>query len=321
MLARYCGPGLLGLGITALIAGFMSGMAGNVSAFATVWTYDIYRALIRKHATDSHYLSHGPLVYRPRRRWSALAPLTSSCTPAASWTTCRPYSASSSRRFLEPSSSACSGNAPRPPAASGASSSAPAPPSPCGPGSNRPFGAAVRRPLARRQTDGGEYVPRALVLARLRHRDGRRQPATKPLPDSELAGLVYGCTAIPSEGDLPLLQRPIFWAVRGRRRVRHLCNFVLLVGSCSNSHEGTQCTMHLGMISIWFFIGLLLLAYGILILGPGSRVFYPSPIVVLAESARRHLVGHAPNPCHRNVLQHSAFAPVRKIDDGNPNRS
>src|SRR5438270_3674406 len=46
MLARYCGPGLLGLGITALIAGFMSGMAGNVSAFATVWTYDIYRAMI-----------------------------------------------------------------------------------------------------------------------------------------------------------------------------------------------------------------------------------------------------------------------------------
>ncbi|MFZ0433800.1 MAG: hypothetical protein WAL86_14000, partial [Candidatus Acidiferrales bacterium] len=44
MLARYCGPGLLGLGITALIAGFMSGMAGNVSAFSTVWTYDIYRA-------------------------------------------------------------------------------------------------------------------------------------------------------------------------------------------------------------------------------------------------------------------------------------
>ncbi len=42
MLARYCGPGLLGLGITALIAGFMSGMAGNVSAFTTVWIYDIY---------------------------------------------------------------------------------------------------------------------------------------------------------------------------------------------------------------------------------------------------------------------------------------
>src|SRR5438477_3721447 len=48
MLARYCGPGLLGLGITALIAGFMAGMAGNVSAFATVWTYDIYRPYMRK---------------------------------------------------------------------------------------------------------------------------------------------------------------------------------------------------------------------------------------------------------------------------------
>jgi len=42
MLVRYCSPGLLGLGITALIAGFMSGMAGNVSAFSAVWTYDIY---------------------------------------------------------------------------------------------------------------------------------------------------------------------------------------------------------------------------------------------------------------------------------------
>src|SRR5579872_2059040 len=51
MLARYLGPGLLGLGITALIAGFMSGMAGNVSAFATVWTYDIYRALMHPDAT------------------------------------------------------------------------------------------------------------------------------------------------------------------------------------------------------------------------------------------------------------------------------
>jgi solute:Na+ symporter, SSS family len=52
MLARYCGPGLLGLGITALIAGFMSGMAGNVSAFTTVWTYDIYGTLINKNASD-----------------------------------------------------------------------------------------------------------------------------------------------------------------------------------------------------------------------------------------------------------------------------
>ena len=59
MLARYCGPGLLGLGITALIAGFMSGMAGNVSAFATVWTYDIYRRFMSKKATDAHYVAMG----------------------------------------------------------------------------------------------------------------------------------------------------------------------------------------------------------------------------------------------------------------------
>src|SRR5215468_5386568 len=56
MLARYCGPGLLGLGITALVAGFMAGMAGNVSAFATVWTYDIYRPFIKKTASDQHYV-------------------------------------------------------------------------------------------------------------------------------------------------------------------------------------------------------------------------------------------------------------------------
>ncbi len=59
MLARYCGPGLLGLGITALVAGFMAGMAGNVSAFATVWTYDLYRPFIRKDAPDRHYVSMG----------------------------------------------------------------------------------------------------------------------------------------------------------------------------------------------------------------------------------------------------------------------
>ena len=59
MMVRYLGPGLLGLGITALIAGFMSGMAGNVSAFSTVWTYDIYRPLIKKNASDSHYVLVG----------------------------------------------------------------------------------------------------------------------------------------------------------------------------------------------------------------------------------------------------------------------
>ncbi len=59
MLVRYCGPGLLGLGITALIAGFMSGMAGNVSAFSAVWTYDIYQPLINRKARDQHYVAVG----------------------------------------------------------------------------------------------------------------------------------------------------------------------------------------------------------------------------------------------------------------------
>ena len=64
MLIRYCGPGLLGLGITALVAGFMSGMAGNVSAFSTVWTYDIYGAFMNKKARDKHYVLMG--------RWSTV---------------------------------------------------------------------------------------------------------------------------------------------------------------------------------------------------------------------------------------------------------
>ena len=61
MMVRYLGPGLLGLGITALIAGFMSGMAGNISAFSTVWTYDIYKPLINKKGSDSHYVLVGRL--------------------------------------------------------------------------------------------------------------------------------------------------------------------------------------------------------------------------------------------------------------------
>jgi SSS family solute:Na+ symporter len=59
LMGKYLGPGLLGLGVTAIIAGFMSGMAGNISAFATVWTYDVYKPLINKSASDRHYLNMG----------------------------------------------------------------------------------------------------------------------------------------------------------------------------------------------------------------------------------------------------------------------
>jgi solute:Na+ symporter, SSS family len=59
MLAHYFPTGLLGLGLMALIASFMSGMAGNVTAFNTVWTYDIYQSYIRPNASDAHYLAVG----------------------------------------------------------------------------------------------------------------------------------------------------------------------------------------------------------------------------------------------------------------------
>jgi SSS family solute:Na+ symporter len=62
MLAHYFPPGVLGLGLTALMASFMSGMAGNVTAFNTVWTYDIYQSHIKKDATDAHLLWVGRMT-------------------------------------------------------------------------------------------------------------------------------------------------------------------------------------------------------------------------------------------------------------------
>jgi SSS family solute:Na+ symporter len=59
MLIRLFPSGMLGLGLTALLASFMSGMAGNVTAFNTVWTYDIYQSHIRRGASDAHYLWMG----------------------------------------------------------------------------------------------------------------------------------------------------------------------------------------------------------------------------------------------------------------------
>jgi SSS family solute:Na+ symporter len=62
MLSHYFPQGMLGVGITALIASFMAGMAGNVTAFNTVFTYDIYQAYLNKNATDAHYLKVGRLA-------------------------------------------------------------------------------------------------------------------------------------------------------------------------------------------------------------------------------------------------------------------
>jgi solute:Na+ symporter, SSS family len=62
LMARYYGHGLLGLGVVAMLASFMSGMAGNITAFNTVWTYDLYQSYIVRDKPDRHYMSVGRLA-------------------------------------------------------------------------------------------------------------------------------------------------------------------------------------------------------------------------------------------------------------------
>ena len=62
LMAQFYPSGMLGVGLTALMASFMSGMAGNVTAFNTVFTYDIYQAYVRKNAPDAHYLFVGRMT-------------------------------------------------------------------------------------------------------------------------------------------------------------------------------------------------------------------------------------------------------------------
>ncbi len=62
LMIQFYPSGMLGVGLTALMASFMSGMAGNVTAFNTVFTYDIYQSYIRKNAPDSHYLTVGKIT-------------------------------------------------------------------------------------------------------------------------------------------------------------------------------------------------------------------------------------------------------------------
>ena len=62
LVKKYCPTGLLGLALTALLASFMSGMAGNVTAFNTVWTYDLYQAYLAPNKSDQHYFWMGQAV-------------------------------------------------------------------------------------------------------------------------------------------------------------------------------------------------------------------------------------------------------------------
>ncbi|MGI4829484.1 MAG: sodium:solute symporter family protein [Janthinobacterium lividum] len=214
MLIRYCGPGLLGLGITALVAGFMSGMAGNVSAFSTVWTYDIYGAYMNKRASDKHYVAMG--------RWSTVVGMLISIATAylvANAASIMDYVQALFSFFIAPL-----------------------------------FGTVILGMLWKRATrqggfwgllagtvssicmfiytsTGGQAALAKIALSR------DAQPmaenmyralwswiicvlvtvavslVTKPKTDVELAGLVYGATVIPDDGARTLWQKPAFWAV------------------------------------------------------------------------------------------------------------
>ncbi len=212
MMARYFGPGLLGLGVTALIAGFMSGMAGNVSAFTTVWTYDIYRPLVNKRGTDHHYVNMG--------RWTTVIGVLISVGTAylvMQFASIMDYVQALFSFFIAPL-----------------------------------FGTVVLGMLWKRASPAGGFWgllcgtlssismwtwvkvhPAALRYVALSpHAKGLAQDmyqalwsfitcvvvtvvvslATKPVPEAELNGLVYGLTEVPAVGDVPLYQRPLFWA-------------------------------------------------------------------------------------------------------------
>jgi solute:Na+ symporter, SSS family len=213
MLARYCGPGLLGLGITALIAGFMSGMAGNVSAFTTVWTYDIYRAFIKKNASDAHYVSMG--------RWSTIIGVAISIGTAylvMDFKSIMDYVQALFSFFIAPLfGTVLLGMLWKRASPAGGFWGLL-----CGTGSSVGMWAWVKMdPTAIRYValspyarDMAENMYRALwsclVCALV---TVAVSLVTKPKPDSELKGLVYGVTDIPSESYVSVWHRPWFWAV------------------------------------------------------------------------------------------------------------
>ncbi|MEO8736252.1 MAG: sodium:solute symporter family protein [Edaphobacter sp.] len=213
MLIRYCGPGLLGLGITALIAGFMSGMAGNVSAFSTVWTYDIYGAFINKKASDKHYVAMG--------RWSTVIGMLASIGTAylvMNAASIMDYVQALFSFFIAPL-----------------------------------FGTVILGMLWKRATHAGGFwgllagtvssigmfiwVQSDAGALRYIALSADAKPMaenlyrglwswlicvgvtvivslmTKPVPVEQLGGLVYGVTPIPHDGSKTLWQKPIFWAI------------------------------------------------------------------------------------------------------------
>src|SRR5580765_5838333 len=212
MLARYCGPGLLGLGITALIAGFMSGMAGNVSAFATVWTYDIYRAMFKKNATDAHYVSVG--------RWCTILGVLVSIGTAylvMQFASIMDYVQALFSFFIAPlfgtvllgmlwkrasPAGGFWGLAAGTASSIGLWAWVKVDHSAIQYVAMSPYAKDMAENMFRALWSGIICVVVTVVVSYM----------TKPKPDSELTNLVYGCTVIPSEGHLPVWQRPIFLA-------------------------------------------------------------------------------------------------------------
>jgi SSS family solute:Na+ symporter len=211
MLARYCGPGLLGLGVTALIAGFMSGMAGNVSAFATVWTYDIYQPYIRKGMSDDHYVRIG--------RWCTILGVFLSIGTAyfvTNFKSIMDYMQALVGFFISPLfGTVVMGMIWKRTTAKGGFWGLLA-----GTGSSVAMYAAVKiHPqwlryvaLSADAKDMAENLYRALwsllicilvtFLVSL---------FTRPKTDEQLAGLVWGTTAMPETEPVPAWRRPIFW--------------------------------------------------------------------------------------------------------------
>jgi solute:Na+ symporter, SSS family len=213
MLARYCGPGLLGLGITALIAGFMSGMAGNVTAFSTVWTYDIYRPF-KPDATDAHYVAIG--------RWSTIVGIVISIATAyivPNFPSIMDYVQSLFSFFIAPLFGTvllgmlwkrATGHGGFWGLLAGVLSS-------IGMFTWIKFDhdtAIQYVALSARASGQAENMYSALwsglICVAVTVTVSLLTPAR---PDHELVGLVKSCTVIPPEGDYPLIHRPIFWAV------------------------------------------------------------------------------------------------------------
>ena len=210
MLVRYCGPGLLGLGVTALIAGFMSGMAGNVSAFSTVWTYDIYGAFLNKKATDAHYVAMG--------RWCTLVGVLVSVGTAylvQHAASIMDYVQQLFSFFIAPLfGTVILGmlwkRATKAGGFWGLLAGTVTSIGLWGWVQRRPLGTALRGALARRQGHGGKHVSGFVVVDRLRHCDRGGQLADQARPVAELAGWSMAPPAFPRNTTTTGIKSPLY---------------------------------------------------------------------------------------------------------------